>query len=742
MLGHNRANGHVRGKPGRHRGGVASGFIPDDICVRGKPGRYRDTAAVSGPLRMARLIALGVLMSTSLFLGAAPAHAYIGPGAGFALLGSFLALFITLLLAIGALITWPVRLLWRLLRGRKAYAKAKARRVVILGLDGLCPDLADRLMAEGKLPHLATLKEEGSYRRLQTTFPAMSPVAWSSFQTGVNPARHNIFDFLTRDRRTYLPDLSSAQIRPPRRRLSLGRYSIPLSRPVLRLLRRSKPFWAVLGEHGIFSTVIRVPITFPPERFNGLLLSSMCVPDLKGTQGTFTLVTSKNGAGAYTGGQRVEVKIENGEVRGVLPGPLNPLSREGEELSLPFRLRLRPKRKEALLEINGRRLTLTEGHYSDWVPVAFKAGLGIKVPGICRFCVKQVAPNFEMYVTPINIDPERPALPVSYPLAYSVCLSKLLGRYATLGLAEDTWALNEGVLDEAAFLEQCYKHHEERERMLFHALERTRRGLVVCVFDTTDRVQHMFWRAHEEGQGPYADAIEEAYGKMDDLVGRVRARLRSQDVLIIMSDHGFKPFRWGVNLNSWLHQNGYLTLKDREAGEWFRGVDWSKTKAFALGLGGIYLNRRGREAQGIVEPGEEAESLRQELITKLSGLRDERNGRLAIREVFATRALYSGPYLGEAPDLIVGYAEGYRASWEGAVGKVSGTVFDDNTRAWSADHCIDPRLVPGVLFTNLRGIGEQPRLIDIAPSVLDLFGVSVPTYVEGKSLLQAGEQAQ
>jgi predicted AlkP superfamily phosphohydrolase/phosphomutase len=676
-----------------------------------------------------------------LVIGSGTAEAYIGPGAGFALLGSFLVLFLTFVLAIVALVTWPLRFLWRLLRGRKAYARAKARRVVILGLDGMCPDLVDRYMAEGKLPNLAQLREEGSYRRLQTTFPSMSPVAWSSFQTGVNPGRHNIFDFLTRDRRTYLPDLSSAQIRPPRRRLSLGGLSLPLGKPVLRLLRRSKPFWATLGEHGIFSSVIRVPITFPPEKFNGLLLSAMCVPDLKGTQGTFTLVTSKGGGGGrYTGGQRVEVTSQNGQFLGALPGPQNPLSREGGELRLPFRARPRPGREEVLLEIEGRKIALKKGSYSDWVPLTFKAGLGVGVPGICRFYLKQAAPDFEMYVTPINIDPERPALPVSHPLAYSVCLSKLLGRYATLGLAEDTWALNEGVIDEAAFLEQCYRHHEEREKMLFHALGRQRRGLVACVFDTTDRVQHMFWRNHDRADGPHAGAVEQAYRKMDDLVGRVRARLRRGDVLIVMSDHGFKAFRWGVNVNSWLRKHGYLAVKDGDDGDWFRNVDWSKTKAFALGLGGIYLNRRGREAQGIVEPGEEAEALKQELVAQLSGLRDDRNGRTAIREVFATDALYTGPYLENAPDLIVGYAEGYRASWDGAVGKVTEVVFDDNTRAWSGDHCIDPRLVPGVLFSNLGGLGEQARIIDIAPTVLDLFGVAVPAYMEGKSLVGGAEE--
>ena len=148
-------------------------------------------------------------------------------------------------------------------------------------------------MREGMLPNFSALAASGSYRRLKTTFPSLSPVAWSSFSTGAHPARHNIFDFLDRDRRTYLPMLSSTRIGKVERFLSIGRYRIPLRKPELRLLRQSKPFWTILGEHAIWSTVLRVPITFPPDRFYGAELSAMCVPDLLGTQGTFLLYTTR-----------------------------------------------------------------------------------------------------------------------------------------------------------------------------------------------------------------------------------------------------------------------------------------------------------------------------------------------------------------------------------------------------------------------------------------------------------------
>jgi len=674
-------------------------------------------------------------------LSVAPAHAYIGPGAGFAVLGSFLVLFVTLVLAAFTLATWPLRYIVRLIRGRRAYSRSKAGRLIIVGLDGLDPRLAERMMDEGRLPNFARLREMGSYSRLQTTTPPLSPVAWSSFQTGVNPARHNIYDFLTRSLKTYLPALSSTEITPPRRRLRLGKYRIPLGRPGLRLLRRSKSFWSVLSEHGIWSTILRVPITFPPEKFSGLLLSAMCVPDLKGSQGTFCFFTTGDHDQLHTGGVRLPLERRGGQFLASIPGPPNPLSQNGAELSVPFTLT--PHDGGATLRLCGQRIRLKVGEYSEWVRLTFKAGLGVKVSGICRFLLRCTQPQCELYATPINIDPERPAMPVSHPLTYAIYLSKLFGPFATLGLAEDTWALNERVIDDQAFLDQCYLIHDERERMFFDALAKTRRGVCACVFDATDRIQHMFYRyldpRHPANAGKdterHAGAIEDIYRRADDLVGRVIARLGEGDVLLVISDHGFRSFRRGVNLNSWLRREGYLALKDSgsSSGEWFESVDWDRTRAFAIGLAGIYLNRKGREERGIVTA-DEAEALRREIARKLSGLRDPETDEVAINQAFDTAQIYSGPYVGEAPDLIIGYNDGYRTSWEGAVGKVNDVIFDDNTRSWSGDHCIDPALVPGVLFCNRPIAAAQPRMVDIAATALDLFGVERPAYMDGRSL--------
>src|SRR5262249_13442294 len=223
-----------------------------------------------------------LLLLTVLLVLLAPsqAHAYIGPGAGFALVGSLFSVFLAVCSAVLMLLTWPVRLLWRALFGRRALARSRFKRVVVLGLDGLDYTLTERMLAEGKLPHLEALRKQGAFKPLGTTLPSISPVAWSSFQTGTNPGKHNLYDFLIHDLAPTRPKLRTGNTRPPRRSIRLAKYNIPLGKPDVRLLRKSRPFWNYLGDYGIFSSVIRVPITFPPEKLRGVLLSAMCVPDL------------------------------------------------------------------------------------------------------------------------------------------------------------------------------------------------------------------------------------------------------------------------------------------------------------------------------------------------------------------------------------------------------------------------------------------------------------------------------
>jgi predicted AlkP superfamily phosphohydrolase/phosphomutase len=617
------------------------------------------------------------------------------------------------------------------------------------------PGLATKLMREGRLPNFAKLAEGGVFRPLATSNPSMSPVAWSTFSTGTDPGSHGIFDFLTRDPCTYAPMLSSTDIRQAKRVLNIGRYVVPLEKARLKLLQKGTAFWKVLGNRHIFSIIQRVPITFPPVPFRGLLLSGMCVPDLRGSQGTFSFFSTENreGKAAFTGGEQTVLRrSRDGRIRSRIVGPDNSMSRTGGRMTLPFTLV--PGENGARLEIDsGPAVDLEIGRYSDWVTLTFRAGLGVTVSGIVRFHLVSLAPEIRLYMTPIHIDPKKPAMPISHPAVYAVYLARKHGPYATLGLAEDTWALNERVIDEQAFLDQAMAFCDERERMLFDAVARVRKGLVTTVFDTTDRVQHMFYRyldpSHPANRGKdttrHVDVIPQVYARMDAILGRLLEEADDPDtVIMVISDHGFTNFRRGVNLNAWLRDHGYLALKDggTTSGDWFDAVDWTRTRAFSLGLTGLFINRKGREASGIVEEGAEYDALTQEIARKLEHLVDPATATPAIRKVEIADRLFDGPQKYDAPDLLIGYEGGYRNSWECATGAVTAEVFTDNTKSWSGDHCVDPTIVPGVFFCNRPIVIEQPHLLDIATSVIRLFGQTPPPEMQGGFLFaRSGEAA-
>ena len=713
-----------------------------------RPGAAGALLRMLGSLRSGRLTA-SLLLAAAAVLGAAPpAFAYVGPGAGFAFVSSLFILLATMALAVTTLLTWPIRLAVQRIRGSRALAASRVKRVIVLGLDGQDPELTEQLIDEGVLPHFARLRDQGGFHRLQTTLLAESPVAWSSFQTGCNPGKHRIFDFLTPNRRSHLPELCSAQVAPPRRSLRLGPFRLALGRPRISAGRRSQPFWKTLGDHGIASTILRVPITFPAEPFNGTLLSAMSVPDLRGSQGTYCYFSSDPGERlTLTSGERAPVEWVDGVARGVITGPDNSLRPGAGVLELPFEIRA-GKNGDAALHLDGAVHPLRRRRYTPWIPLRFQPGLGMTVNGIARFYLIETDPHLKLYMTPINIDPDRPAMPISHPFTYAVYLSKTQGRYATLGLAEDTSALNEGVIDEDAFLDQAWLIHAERERMFFDALDKTPAGAVVCVFDITDRLQHMFFRhldpRHPANRGRddrHRDAIRKLYLEMDALLGRTMAAVGEDPdtALFVMSDHGFKPFRRGVNLNRWLYEQGFLAVRgDEPAGADMLGdVDWARTRAYAVGFGGIYLNLADREARGVVQPGAEAEQVKSAIRTGLRALVDEAEGVRPVREVYDARQVYSGPYVADAPDLIVGFRPGHRVGWVSVTGGIGDRVIEDNTRPWSGDHNFNPPDVPGMLFANRPIAAASPSIMDIGPTVLDLFGVPVPSWCDGRSLMPA-----
>ena len=653
---------------------------------------------------------------------AGSAAAYIGPGAGFGIVTSFFVFLNALLVSLASLLFWPVILLVRMAKRLRRSHRPTARRVVVLGLDGLSPSVASEMMDRGVMPNLTALRKRGTFCGLATTCPGISPVAWSSFQTGVNPGRHGIFDFLKPDRKRYLAVLSSVDTRKTSARRGIWPFRRSREVTSTRLLRKSQPFWNHLGRCGTRSTVLRVPITYPPERLDGHLLSGMCVPDLRGTQGSYTLLRAGEDPRAATGGVQVPLSSESqGVWTGAVPGP------EGEEGPMEAELRLRSVRGGYRLTVSEATETLTPGMLGPWMTVVYRLGRS-KVRGITRARVTETPEGPEVYLTALHVDPSSPAVPISHPVTYSRYLAGMQGPYATLGLAEDTWALSNGATTEKGFLEQAWSIFEERRAMFIDALRRTRSGLVVCVFDTSDRIQHMFWGHGREPGTP----IEEMYRRMDGLIGETADSMGGNDLLIVMSDHGFTSFHTCIDFNRWLVEQGYMVLKEGvetvETG--FHGVDWSRTRAYAMGLAGIMLNIRGREGQGIVEPGDEAAGLAREIRDRLLELTAE-DGTQVVVDAWTSPQAYNGPYTGTGPDVVIGTRSGYRSGWGCVTGGVGDRIIYPNEKHWNGDHCHARSQVPGTLASNWVLKKDDPSILDVAPTVLDVLGAKIPDYMEG-----------
>ncbi len=643
------------------------------------------------------------------------AHGYIGPGAGFGILTSFVVFLNAIAVSMLSFLFWPVMVLIRALKKSRRPGKAVCDKVVILGLDGLSPYLVEKYWENGDLPNLKKLASQGTYRRLTTTTPGVSPVAWSSFQTGVNPGKHGIFDFLSPDRKRYLAVLSSVKTRSYKKKTLLGRVREEVSSSILRM---SKPFWTLLGRYGIRSTILRVPITYPPEPLDGRLLCGMCVPDLRGSQGSYTLFTPEGKGEQFTGGLSCTlVKGENGSWQGEIPGP------DGcEPVTVVFSAK---KNGSWKIASGGMSIDAEAGILSPWLTIEYRSGR-TKVRGISRF---RVTEGPVIYCTALHVDPSSPVVPLSHPVHYARYLAGAVGQFATLGLAEDTWALSNGHLDEKSFLDMAWAYCDERKRMFRNALENGKDGLTVCVFDTSDRIQHMFWG---KGLEP-GSVIHNMYLEMDRLVGETMAGLKKNQRLVVMSDHGFTSFHTCIDFNKWLVEEGYMVLQDgiTTVDASYHGVDWSKTRAYALGLTGININLKGREGQGIVQRAD-ALSLMEEIRSRLLDVMDGETS--VIRSVKFAGEVYKGAYIDRSPDIIPFTDTGYRSDWGCVTGCVGDRVLYPNDKHWDGDHCHDPELVKGVLFTSWKHETESPAIIDIAPTVLDMLGLKAPGYMDGRKL--------
>ena len=609
------------------------------------------------------------------------------------------------------------------------------RRVIVLGLDGLDFSLTRDLMARGRLPHFAQVAARGGFAPLGTSVPPQSPVAWSSFITGLDPGGHGIFDFVHRDAKTMTPYLSTTRTEPPSHFVSVGKWHLPLTAGRMDLLRKGPAFWDLLGTHGIDTTIIRMPANFPPSGTATRELSGMGTPDLLGTYGTFSFYTSDplEAGGPVAGGTIYPVQVRDGMVRATLEGPDNPLLKGPEKVKADFVAYIDTSNTYAKIAIGSDERLVRVGEWSDWVPVQFELPWG-RLQAQCRLYLKQIAPHFALYVSPLNLDPLAPVMPVSSPGTYAAELARATGRFYTQGMPEDTKGLKAGVLTAAEFLQQARMVADETERQYRYVLERVTDGFLFYYFGNVDQVSHMMWRAMDPQHPAYDPAVdpqyrsvvEDLYVEMDAIVGRTLAALGPDDLLVVMSDHGFTSWRRAFNLNTWLRENGYLTLRQgrrRGTAAAFTDIDWSRTRAYGLGLNGLYVNLRGRESSGIVDPGTR-DALIREIGDKLVHTFDPRTALSAVTRTFRREQAYTLSGNEDiAPDLIVGYAKGTRVSDESALGGVPAEVIVDNVGAWTGDHCMDPDAVPGILLTTRPLRRPAANLRDLAPALLAELGI-------------------
>lgn len=626
-------------------------------------------------------------------------------------------------------------------------ARATDRKVVILGFDGLDYDLTAKLIAEGRLPNFARLAAANGLHKLGTSIPPQSPVAWSDFITGRDAGTHGIFDFVHRDPKTMVPYLSTSRVvadPDAGEPFTLGKCQIPVDAGQMELLRHGTPFWEKLERAGIETTVMRMPANFPPSGTASRELSGMGTPDILGTYGTFTYYTSElfyDSSKISGGGQVVEAWAEDGVVSSELIGPDNPFTKAKTKAKAPFQVFLDPDEPVAKLVVGEEQRILKVGEWSDWVPVALDLGTCGKllmtpsIPAMVRFYLKALRPEFELYASPLNLDPSNPVMPISTPPDFAAELAEKDGPYYTQGMPEDTKALESGVLGRDQFLQQVRTAHDEMVAQYQRLLADWRSGLLFLYFGTADLTQHTMMdtldpthpRWDPEVSPKYADVIPATYALFDDFLGYVLEHAPEDALVVVMSDHGFTSWRRAFALNTWLSQNGYLKLTDPQAAlsaKLFGAVDWSGTKAYGLGINGLYVNLQGREKDGVV-PESQRLALMRELKEKLLAVVDPKTGQPAITQVFLREEAYAdGPYRDVGPDLVIGYAKGTRGSSASALGEFEEEVFYDNTEEWPGDHLMDPAAVPGVLLTNRPLAQPAPTLRDLHRSILAEFGVA------------------
>jgi predicted AlkP superfamily phosphohydrolase/phosphomutase len=527
--------------------------------------------------------------------------------------------------------------------------------------------------------------------------------------------------------------------------------------------RRGTPFWEEAGRKGIASVVMHVPVTFPAVDYDhGRLLSGLGVTDVRGRVGTPSYYTSDP---FFAPRNRNEFSVElvrlesnKGAIATEVFGPYNKLFKEPPVIKIPMTLTVAEDGGDLTVAPNGSApVTLKVGDWSPWVVFTFRFNSIVKMTGIGRFHLVALAPEIRLYLSPIHFNPSDlpPSVKITAPASLSKKLADRYGLYKTMGWQVDTWSMSEETIDEKTFLEDVDHTIEPFRKMMNDFLDEKDVRLFVQIYEFPDRVAHCFWRFLDPQHPAYdaakaaqwAPAVDKTYARMDEIVGDAMKKLGPGDVLIVLSDHGFATWRRSVNYNTWLVQNGFMTLTGGEGkqadlemlfgqGEFWPNVDWSKTKAYAMGLGDIYINVKGREGKGSVSPGAEYEAVRGEIQRKLVTLVDPKTGQRAVSRIFTREEAYGSFDADVIPDLFVTNTAGTRIGWQGSLGVVTKEMFEDNAQIWSGDHCsLDPAIVPGILVSNraLPG-GKQPGIADVPATIYSVLGVPPPEKLDGVPL--------
>ena len=633
---------------------------------------------------------------------------------------------------------------------------ASNKRVIVLGLDGLDPKLVQAMIDLGRGPNFKKLAERGGFVPLGTTMPALSPVAWSSFITGLTPGGHGIADFIVRDPETYMPFFSIWDAEESGRVLSLGDYQIPLGAGAVTNRRHGKPFWSYLTEQGIPATVIKIPTNFPVEETATRAVAGMGTPDLIDSFGVFNYFTTdpEEHYKELSGGNVIHVEKSGQYVQANLYGPANALRKPKDTSAdpfanstrVPFTVHVDPSADVIRLDIQGHRLVLAKGEYSDWVKLRFEMlPLVSSVSGIARFYVKEVHPHLRLYVTPINIDPAEQAMPVTYPEELGAEIAAEIGPFWTKGLPADTKAFDYRVIDDEGYVKQAELILNERMALFDYEWSRYREGFFYFYVSNTDQDAHMLWRnmdkthpMHDASDVRYAEYLYHLYQEMDRLVGKVLPAVDDNTLLLICSDHGFAQFVRQFHLNTWLRENGYLAVKpgaEKKEKTDILDIDWGKTAAYGIGFNGLYINQEGREWAGFVGPGKRREIM--DRITRdLESITDSETGMKPVAKVYRKEEIYSGDFTSDMPDLLVGYTPGYRGSSASVLGETGKTLIDINPYAWSGDHSMAKDLVPGSLFSSAPIRKKNPDILDLPVTILEHFGIAKPGDMVGRSLFQ------